>query len=81
MSGTAHKPDVRCYGPSVYEEIPAMRTLARAAQLCGGVQALAGLLGVSVSVLSAWIAGRAAVPTDIHLRALEFVARASLNSR
>lgn len=63
----------------MYEEIPAMRTFARAAELCGGVQALARLLGVSVGELSAWIAGTAVAPVEVYLRALEFVARTSLN--
>lgn len=63
----------------MYEDIPATRTLARAAELCGGVQALSKILGVPASDLSAWIAGTATAPIEIYLRALEFVARTSLN--
>jgi hypothetical protein len=62
----------------MYEDIPAARTLARAAELCGGVQTLARLLGVPVSELSGWIAGTAVAPLEIYLRALEFVARTRL---
>ena len=63
----------------MYEEMPATRTLARAAEMCGGVEALAKMLGVSVSDLSAWIVGAATAPVEVYLRALEFVARTSLN--
>ena len=62
----------------MYEDLPATRTLARAAELCGGVQALSRMLGVPVSDLSAWIAGTAVAPVEVYLRALEFIARTQL---
>lgn len=74
MSGTVHL-------AAVYEGIPATRTLARAAEICGGVQALARILRVPVPDLSAWIAGTAATPMEVYLRALEFVARTRLNKK
>jgi hypothetical protein len=53
---------------------PQIRTLQRALEDCDGEAELARLLGVSVALLSAWLSGQDAVPTNIYVRALDLVA-------
>jgi hypothetical protein len=55
---------------------PQTRTLNRALEKCGGEIALAKALGVSIEVLSGWLAGDD-VPPDIYLSALDIVAMGS----
>ena len=55
---------------------PQTRTLNRALEKCGGEIALATALGVSIEVLSGWLAGDD-VPPDIYLSALDIVAMGS----
>ena len=52
---------------------PQTRTLNCALQRCGGEIALAKALGVTVEVLSGWLAGDD-VPPEIYLSALDIVA-------
>jgi hypothetical protein len=58
---------------------PQTRTLNRALEKCGGEIALAKALGVSIEVLSGWLAGDD-VPPDIYLSALDIVAMGSPGS-
>ncbi len=58
---------------------PQTRTLNCALQRCGGEIALAKALGVTVEVLSGWLAGDD-VPPEIYLSALDIVAIGSLGS-
>jgi hypothetical protein len=53
---------------------PQLRTLQRALEDCGGEADLAKVLGVSLEVLSRWLSGENAVPTNIYVRALDLVA-------
>ena len=54
---------------------PQVRTLQLALDNYGGETAfLAEALGVSVEVLSSWLAGNGAPPLEIHLAALDLVA-------
>jgi hypothetical protein len=53
---------------------PQVRTLQRALEDCGGEADLAKVLGVSIEVLSGWLSGENAVPTNIYVRALDLVA-------
>jgi hypothetical protein len=54
---------------------PQIRTLRRAATVCGGIPALAVALEVSVSDLSHWLNGLVAPPDVVYKRALDLVAR------
>ena len=56
------------------------RTLARAAQLAGGLQALAERLRVPADLLQEWIAGRKAPPQRVFLAAVDIVMDHSLNA-
>jgi len=58
---------------------PQTRTLIRALERCGGETALAKVLGVTIEVLSGWLAGDD-VPPKIYLSALDIVAMGSLGS-
>ena len=58
---------------------PQTRTLIRALERCGGETALAKALGVTIEVLSGWLAGDD-VPPNIYLAALDIVAMGSLGS-
>ena len=53
---------------------PQARTLQRAVEVCGGVQALAKALGVSLADLSHWLEGHAVPPTKVYISALDMVA-------
>ena len=58
---------------------PQTRTLNGALERCGGGIALAKALGVTIEVLSGWLAGDD-VPSKIYLSALDIVAMGSLGS-
>jgi len=58
---------------------PQTRTLNRALQRCGGEIALAKALGVTIELLTGWLAGDD-VPLNIYLSALDIVAIGSLGS-
>ena len=58
---------------------PQTRTLNRALEKCGGEIALAKALGVTIEVLSGWLAGDS-VPPKIYLSALDIVAMGSPGS-
>jgi hypothetical protein len=47
--------------------------LTRAASIAGGHRALAERLGVRLKELEKWIAGKASVPRDAFLRAVELI--------
>lgn len=49
------------------------RMLKRAAEICGGYNALCVRLGVSELKLRAWIEARARLPEDIFLKAADIV--------
>ena len=59
----------------MFEELPATRTLNRAAELCGGIPTLARVLGVPVDELTRWMEGVVEPPVQVYYRALDFVAR------
>jgi len=61
------------------EGTPQTRTLICALERCGGETALAKALGVTIEVLSGWLAGDD-VPPNIYLSALDIVAMGSLGS-
>lgn len=48
-------------------------TLARAALLVGGQEALRRRLSVSALVLAAWMSGAQTLPTDVFLKAVDIV--------
>jgi hypothetical protein len=54
------------------------RTLARAASIVGGVDALANELAVPSEVVARYLRGELAVPTDVFLRASEILTDASV---
>ena len=54
------------------------KTLARAALVAGGVEALAERLGVTSKVLSFYIRGDADVPPELFFRASEIVTEAGI---
>ena len=58
---------------------PQTRTLNRALERCGDEIVLAKALGVTIEVLSGWLAGDD-VPSKIYLSALDIVAIGSLGS-
>ena len=58
---------------------PQTRTLNRALERCGGEIALAKALGVTIEVLSGWLAGDD-IPPKIYLSALDIVAMGPLGS-
>jgi hypothetical protein len=49
------------------------RTLQKAAELSGGQKPLARMLRVPLAELEKWIAGQAAPPMNVFLRAIDFV--------
>jgi DNA-binding transcriptional regulator YiaG len=51
------------------------RTMRRAVEAVGDIERLASELGASVSEIEAWIAGHAAPPPGVFLRAIDIVAR------
>jgi hypothetical protein len=53
---------------------PQLRTLRLALEDCDGEAHLARVLGVSLELLSRWLSGQVAVPTNIYVRALDLVA-------
>ena len=62
----------------ILEGTPESRTLRRAADLCGGLPALARALEVSLDDLTAWVAATQKPPLAVYIRALEMVARSRL---
>lgn len=54
---------------------PQVRTLHRAAEILGGEQRLAALLGVRLSQLAQWLRGECDVPAKAFFAALDVVAR------
>ncbi len=54
---------------------PKVRTLRRAAEVVGSPEALAEALGVSPEIISAWLLGQEALPSDAYLRALDLVSQ------
>jgi len=58
---------------------PQTRTLYRALERCGDEIALAKALGVTIEVLSGWLAGDD-VPPKIYLSTLDIVANGSLGA-
>ncbi len=50
-----------------------VRALRKAAELVGGRRTLAAHLGVKVAQLEKWIGGKAEVPRDVFLRAVELI--------
>ena len=65
----------------ILESTPVIRTLGRAADLCGGLPALARTLEVSLPDLTAWVNGVAQAPAPVYIRALEMVARSGVTTR
>ena len=49
------------------------RMLKRAAEICGGYKALAERFGVSEFRLKAWVEARAALPSQVFLKAADIV--------
>lgn len=56
-----------------HPDIVRSRTLARAAEIAGGKEALRRRLKVSALLLAIWISGAEAPPTDVFLRAVDIV--------
>lgn len=56
------------------------RTLAKAAQAIGGVEALAQRLGVTSAMMQGWLAGASEAPASIHVRALDILIAAPKQS-
>jgi DNA-binding transcriptional regulator YdaS (Cro superfamily) len=50
-----------------------LRTVQRAAEVLGGIEALQGHLGVPMTHLSLWLEGTAPVPTEVFLRCVDVV--------
>jgi len=50
-----------------------MRTLARAAEVSGGFEALAAYLDVPPTYLHAWMSGARETPTDVFLKVVDFL--------
>jgi hypothetical protein len=50
-----------------------MRTIGRAAELAGGLEALARQLGVPADDIESYIKGTKEVPTEVFLRATDIV--------
>ena len=53
------------------------RTLAQAANAVGGLEALAGKLGVATATLQDWLSGASEAPAAIYVRALDILISAS----
>jgi len=50
-----------------------IRALQKAVELAGGRRALAGRLGVKAADLEKWLGGRAELPREVFLRAVELI--------
>jgi hypothetical protein len=50
-----------------------IRALQKAAELAGGRRALAGRLGVKAADLEKWLGGKAELPREVFLRAVELI--------
>jgi len=50
-----------------------MRTLARAAEVIGGFEALAAYLDVPPTYLHGWMSGERETPTDVFLKVVDFL--------
>lgn len=61
----------------MFQDTPYTRTLHRAADVCGSVEALAHKLAVSVESLSKWLEGHIPPPLEVYFRALDIVANGS----
>jgi hypothetical protein len=55
-------------------DTPEIRTLNRAAEICGGVAALAKSLEVSVEALRRWLDGDTVPSAEAYVKALDLVA-------
>ena len=62
----------------ILESTLVMRSLGRAAKLCGGLPPLAQSLQVSLADLTDWVNGVAPPPLPVYIRVLEMVARSHL---
>lgn len=60
--------------PTVYA-----RTVRRAAEIVGGIEALSAQLGVHPGILEGWMAGTNPVPQDIFFRAVDIVVADDVN--
>ena len=56
------------------------QTLAKAAEITGGTQALRRRLHVSATLLTLWLSGGQALPTDIFLKAVDIVEEQRMES-
>jgi hypothetical protein len=56
------------------------RTVCRAAEIVGGIQVLAGRLGVRGEFIKNWIEGELTVPQEVFLRCVDIVNTDQLKS-
>ena len=56
------------------------RTLAKAAEISGGTQALRRRLHVSATLITLWLSGAQPLPTDVFLKAVDIVEEQAIES-
>jgi len=56
------------------------KTLAKAAEISGGTQALRRRLHVSAALLTLWLSGAQPLPTDVFLKAVDIVEEKAVDS-
>lgn len=64
-------------GMATVSDTSMTRTLAQAAHVLGGIEALAEKLGVTTEQLRGWLAGASEAPAAIYVRALDILIAAS----